>query len=232
MHIAMWSGPRNISTAMMYSFAARGDCAAWDEPFYAPYLHASGISHPMGDKIIAAHETDPERVAQDIANPKDTGLDHFYMKHMALHMLPDFPLDWAENCVNVHMIRHPARVAVSYAAKREKPSLDDIAFRQQAEIYEKFPGPIIDSHDFREDPKAMLQKLCAMIGLPWRESMLHWEAGPKPYDGIWASHWYGAVHTSTGFGEPEADLPVLEPDMAALADAAMPYYDMLKANKI
>lgn len=232
MKIAMWSGPRNISTAMMYAFAARPDFAVWDEPFYAPYLAASGSDHPMRDQIIATHEADPVAVAARCSGAIPLGKKHFYMKHMPLHMLEGFPLDWAADCVNVHLIRHPARVIASYAAKREQPTLDDIGFRQQLELYQKFPGPVLDSTDIRRDPKAMLTALCKAIDLDWDPAMLHWPAGPKPFDGVWATHWYGAVHLSTGFAEKEGDLPLLEPDMAQLAQQALPYYDALKAFKL
>ena len=134
MKIAMWSGPRNLSTAMMYAFGTRADFAAWDEPFYAAYLAATGLDHPMRDEVIAAGETDPEKVAAALRGPVPGNVRHWYQKHMAMHMLPGFPLDWAEDCVNVHLIRHPARVIASYSEKRESPTLDDIAFRQQAEL--------------------------------------------------------------------------------------------------
>ncbi|WP_050928970.1 hypothetical protein [Aestuariivita boseongensis] len=230
MRIAMWSGPRNLSTAMMYAFAARDDFAVWDEPFYAAYLKHSGLDHPMRDEIIAAHETDPHVVARAISGSIPQEKPHFYMKHMPLHMLDGFPLDWAKDCVNVHLIRHPARVIASYAAKREQPTLDDIGFRQQVEFYETLPGPVIDSFDIRQNPEAALRKLCEAIDLPWDPAMLRWEAGPKSFDGVWAAHWYGAVHRSTGFAEAEGDLPKLEPDMAALCVQAMPFYDALRRH--
>src|SRR5690606_11782380 len=114
------SGPRNLSTALMYAFSARGDCAVWDEPFYAAYLAATGIDHPMRDAIIGAHETDPARVAARCTGPIPEGRAHFYMKHMPHHMIPGFPRDWAGDCVNIHLIRHPARVIASYGAKRDQ----------------------------------------------------------------------------------------------------------------
>ena len=232
MKIAMWSGPRNLSTAMMYAFGNRSDFAVWDEPFYAAYLSRSGIDHPMGDIVITSHESDPRKVADLCAGPVPGGKAHWYMKHMPFHMLPGFPLDWAGGCVNVHLIRHPARVIASYAAKRENPTLDDIGYPQQAELFTRFPGPIIDSDDIRRDPEGMLKQLCAEIGLPFDPAMLSWSAGPRHFDGVWAPHWYGAVHQSTGFAPAEGDLPLLEPDMAALADAALPFYRDLAARRI
>jgi len=232
MRIAMWSGPRNLSTAMMYSFGSRADCAVWDEPFYAPYLKATGIDHPMREEIIATHESDAEKVALACLGSVPDGKPHFYMKHMALHMIDGFPLDWAAECVNVHLLRHPARVVASYGAKRDSVTLDDIGFRQQAEIYARFGGVVIDSADIRANPEAMLQKLCAEISLPWDPAMLNWPKGGRPEDGIWASHWYGAIHQSTGFGGAEGALPELTAEQAALTEAALPFYQELAAKKL
>jgi len=231
MKIAMWSGPRNLSTAMMYSFAARDDCAVMDEPFYAAYLAASGADHPMADEIITTHETDPQQVVADMERVAAMR-PNTYMKHMPHHMLPGFPLEWARDCVNVHLIRHPARVIASYIAKRERPNLEDIGFVRQVEIYEEFGGLVIDGTDVRADPGRMMALLCEEIGLDFQPSMLHWPAGPRPEDGVWAKHWYGAVHRSTGFAGAEGDLPKLEPDMQDLCAQAMPFYNRLAAQKL
>lgn len=232
MKIAMWSGPRNLSTAMMYAFGNRADFAAWDEPFYAAYLRTTGIAHPMGDEIIQTHDADAQSVGARCGGPVPDGKAHWYMKHMALHMIDGFPLDWAEDCVNVHLIRHPARVIASYAAKRENPTLNDIGYRQHTVLFQRFPGPVVDSADIRRDPEMMLQRLCAEIGLPFDRAMLRWEQGPKPFDGIWARHWYGAVHGSTGFAGAEGGLPELAGRMAELCEAAMPDYREMAHLKI
>lgn len=226
MKIAMWSGPRNLSTAMMYAFGNRSDFAAWDEPFYPAYLAATGIDHPMRDEVLAAGDVDPIRVAERCAGPVPDGKAHWYMKHMGFQM-DGFPLDWAADCVNVHLIRHPARVVASYSAKREEPTLRDIGFEQQVEIFERFPGPVVDSFDVRADPEVVLKKLCAEIGLAFDPAMLSWNAGPKPYDGVWAPHWYDAVHRSTGFAGAEGPLPDLDGDAAALVEAALPFYQRM-----
>ena len=228
----MWSGPRNLSTAMMYAFGTRDDFAAWDEPFYAAYLAATGLDHPMREEVIAAGETDPGRVAEACSGPVPGKNRHWYQKHMAMHMLKGFPLDWAEGCVNVHLIRHPARVIASYTEKRERPTLDDIAFRQQAELHARFPGPVLDSADIRANPRKMIEKLCAEIGLDFRPGMLSWPAGPKPFDGAWAPHWYNAVHRSTGFAGAEGPLPDLGAREADLARQALPYYEHLAALRL
>lgn len=229
MRIAMWSGPRNLSTAMMYSFGNRADFTVMDEPFYAPYLAATGFDHPMRDEILAAHECDPEKVAE---NCLKTGGAHVYMKHMPHHMVDGFPMAWANDCVNIHLIRHPARVIASYAAKREAPSLDDIGFRQQAELFDHIGGLVIDSADIRANPEKMLRSLCAAIDLPFDPVMLSWPAGPRPQDGVWASHWYGAVHKSTGFAGAEGPLPTLSGDAATLLDQAMPYYEKMFQQRL
>lgn len=232
MKIAMWSGPRNLSTAMMYAFGNRSDFAAWDEPFYAAYLKATGIDHPMGDAVMAAHETDAKAVAARCAGPIPGGKAHWYMKHMPFHMVSGFPLDWAKDCVNVHLLRHPARVVASYVAKRENPTIHDIGYERQSRLFAELPGPVVDSADIRRDPEGVLRRLCDRIGLDFDPAMLRWTAGPKPFDGAWAPHWYGAVHRSTGFAGEEGPLPELSGDAAALVDAALPYYEELRALAI
>ncbi|MCB5199227.1 sulfotransferase [Loktanella sp. TSTF-M6] len=226
MKIAMWSGPRNLSTAMMYSFAARPDFAVWDEPFYAPYLARTGADHPMRDVILAAHETDPARVAARCAGPIPDEKPHFYMKHMPHHM-DGMPLDWVSDCVNIHLIRHPARVVASYGAKRDSVTDDDIGFAAQTALFDRIGGMVIDSADIRADPESMLRKLCDAIGLDFDPAMLSWPAGGHPDDGAWAPHWYGAVHASTGFAAAEQALPDLTGEAAALAARAMSHYDRL-----
>ncbi|MEP0564729.1 MAG: HAD family hydrolase, partial [Paracoccaceae bacterium] len=212
MKIAMWSGPRNLSTAMMYSFGNRPDFQAWDEPFYAAYLMVTGIDHPLRDEVLAEHDSDPHAVSNKIREASG----NLYMKHMGFQMEPDFPMDWAEDCVNIHLIRHPARVVASYAAKRENPTMRDIGFEQQVDVFDLFPGPVIDSADVRRDPKGMIQRLCAEIGLAFDASMLNWPAGPKDFDGAWAPHWYNAVHKSTGFAGDEGPLPEVSGKAASL----------------
>ena len=237
MHIAMWSGPRNLSTAMMYAFAARGDCAVIDEPFYAAYLARTGIDHPMRAAILASQDTNPDRVAEALVGSAPGGKAHFYQKHMTQHMIPGVPRDWMRGVRNVFLIRHPARVVASYAKKREAPTLDDIGFRQQAELYDELVAGgesplVIDSADIRADPAGMLTKLCDALGLDWRPSMLNWPAGGHRDDGVWAAHWYGAVHKSTGFASPEGELPVLDGDYSSLTRQAEPYYRALHDKRL
>lgn len=234
----MWSGPRNLSTALMYAFAQRADCAVWDEPFYAAYLAATGIDHPMRQAVIAAGGTDANAVAAACLGPIPRQKTLFYQKHMTLHMIPGFPRGFTRACANVFLIRHPARVVASYARKREAPVLADIGFVQQAELFDEVAGwlgaapTVVDSADIRANPRETLGKLCSALGITFDPAMLAWPAGPKPYDGVWAAHWYGAVHRSTGFEAVEGPLPELPPDYARLAEEALPYYERLVAYRI
>lgn len=229
--IAMWSGPRNLSTAMMYSFAARGDTRVVDEPFYAAFLARSGEDHPMREAILASQPNDPDKVANALISPVLEPI--FYQKHMAHHMYDGWSNAWMEGIRHVLLIRHPARVVASYAKKRESPILADLGFTQQSEILERAEAPIIvDSCDIRANPSVTLQKLCERIGIDWTPKMLHWAAGGHAQDGVWAQHWYGAVHASTGFAGAEPELPTLTGEFARVADAAMPYYEALAAQKI
>lgn len=238
MKIAMWSGPRNLSTAMMYAFAARGDCAVSDEPFYAAYLSATGIDHPMKEEVIASQPTDPTEVARHCTGPNPDGKAHWYQKHMTMHMIPGFDRGFLAGLTNVFLLRHPARVIASYAKKREAPTLADVGFLQQAQLFDQVAdmtgkAPIVVlAEAIRANPKDALTRLCAALGLPYTDAMLHWRAGAKPYDGAWAPHWYNAVHRSTGFEDPEGPLPDLPADYQRLADQALPAHDHLATHAI
>lgn len=233
--IAMWSGPRNLSTAMMYSFGNRADCAISDEPFYAAYLAHSGVSHPMQVDILASQPNDPEDVIGAITGPNPGGAPIWYQKHMTHHMLPDFPLDWLAGFTNVFLIRHPARVIASYTAKRENPTLDDLGFVQQLRLFEHCRAlgqdpVVIDCDEILTDPERTLGLLCRAIGIEFDPNMLNWSAGPRAEDGIWARHWYGSVHASTGFGEAPGPLP--EPQEVEIYQPALGIYNQLKTFTI
>jgi len=238
MKIAMWSGPRNLSTALMYAFAARPDCAVSDEPFYAAYLAATGIDHPMRAEVIASQPTDPATVAAHCTGPNPDGKPLWYQKHMTMHMVPAFDRGFLKDLTNVFLLRHPARVIASYAKKREAPTLQDIGFLQQAELFDQVANligtapPVITAEAIRRNPRAALTKLCAALGVPFTDAMLQWPPGPKPYDGVWAPHWYNAVHRSTGFEDPEGPLPDLPADYQRLADQALAAHDRLAAHAI
>ena len=235
MNIAMWSGPRNLSTAMMYSFAQRSDFSVVDEPFYGAYLAATGLEHPMRDDVLSTMEHDPVKVAAACVAGAET--PHGYQKHMTHHMVPGFRMDWLAEVVNVFLVRHPARVIASYAKKRDSATLADIGFSQQLEIFQKVidlgqTPLVVDSHDIRESPERGLRQLCQSLELPFDNAMLSWPEGGIAEDGVWAAHWYDAVHKSTGFADAEGPLPRLEGALRDLELEAMPAYDAMKAHVI
>lgn len=230
MRIAMWSGPRNLSTAMMYAFGNRADCEAWDEPFYAAYLAQTGADHPMRQVILASQAPHFDAVVERVLAKPSKPVQ--YLKLMTHHMLPEFPLNWAEGYVNIHLLRHPARVIASYTAKRDDITLEDTGLPQAARIFAERPGPVIDSADIRAAPEPMLRALCEAIDLPFEPAMLVWPAGPKAFDGAWAPHWYDAVHLSTGFAQAEGPLPAVAPAHQALLDAALPIYETLRTGRL
>ncbi len=233
LRIAMWSGPRNLSTAMMYAFGQRADCAVTDEPFYAAYLAATGADHPLHHEILTSQPARAAEVAARCTGPVPEGRPIWYQKHMTHHMVDSFPLEWLADMRNVFLIRHPARVVASYARKREAPTLEDIGFRRQCELLDYVVGlgqePIVvDSGSILADPERALLALCGALAITFDASMLHWPAGGRREDGVWARHWYGAIHRSTGFDVGEAPLPELEGDYAALVQSALPYYERMR----
>ncbi len=232
--IAMWSGPRNLSTAMMRSFGNRADVAeVWDEPFYAAYLAATGKDHPMRAEIMASQPQDWRIVAQACAEAGAPGR-MVYQKHMTQHMLPSVGRDWMDGVAHVFLIRAPERVVASFAAKWEEAGLEDIGFVQQAELFERMAQktgaapPVIDAEAVRADPEGVLRRLCAALGLAWDEGMLAWPAGVRASDGVWGAHWYGSVVASTGFSPPDPEPGALAGPLAALAEAARPSYERLR----
>jgi len=221
----------------MYSFGARPDCAVLDEPFYAAYLAKTGLEHPMRDQILAAQSQNPATVAATLLGPIPDTKPHYYQKHMTQHMIPGVPRDWMAEVTNVFLIRHPARVVASFTAKYDRPTLEDIGFVQQAELFDHVTAlggtpVVIDSSDIRRAPETMLRHLCTAIDLPFDPAMLHWPAGGHSADGVWAAHWYGSVHASSGFAPAETDLPILKDAAADLAAQALPAYEKLSAHKL
>jgi Sulfotransferase domain len=232
--IAMWSGPRNISTAMMYAFGNRADCEAWDEPFYAFSLKHFGNDHPMRDEIIAAYDSDWDTLVAKCSAPPEPPKTVFYQKHMTHHMLDGFDRSWIDTLTNAFLIRSPERVLASYAQKWADVDLRAIGFIEQAEIFDQVADrlgkapPVIDADDVLDDPRGALTKLCAACAIPFDEAMLAWPKGPKPFDGVWAKHWYNAVWDSTGFAKPARKEIKLDGHLAKIADAARPLYEKLK----
>ncbi len=237
MRVAMWSGPRNLSTAMMYAFAQRADFAVVDEPFYGPYLRLTALNHPMRDAILEDRTEDAFAVERSLIGPIPDGRPHVYHKHMCQHMIDGIPRGFMSACVNVFLIRHPARVVASFAKGYPDLTADDIGFEAQAELFAHVRSlgqtpVVIDSADIHDDPEGMLRALCAAIGLVFDPAMLHWPAGPKPYDGVWAPHWYRSLHETTGFAGAEGPLPDLTGHLAELVERTMPAYQILQEQKI
>ena len=233
--IAMWSGPRNISTAMMRSFEARGDTAVTDEPFYAAYLQRTGIDHPLRDEVIASQSTDSREVAAVLVGPVPGGKPIWYQKHMTLHLLEGFERGWMSRVLNAFLIRDPPAVLASYAAKRTDVTLADLGFVQQRRLFELeaerlgAPPPVVDAADILANPARTLERLCRVLGIVFTPSMLGWPRGPRPSDGVWAPAWYQSVERSTGF-EPRGveSTVLLPPALQRLADEAQPHYEALK----
>jgi len=206
MRIAMWSGPRNLSTAMMYAFAARADCAVVDEPFYAAYLGLTGYDHPMRDAILAAQPTDPAEVIAALTGPVPARKPHFYQKHMAHHLLPGTDASWTGALTNAFLIREPREMLASLLRVLPGADLEATGLPRQAELFERERDrlgrtpPVIDARDTLEDPEGVLGALCAAVGVPFMREMLSWAPGARATDGVWAKHWYASVEASTGFG--------------------------------
>jgi hypothetical protein len=230
--VAMWSGPRNISTAMMRSWENRPDTVVVDEPFYAAYLSATGLDHPGRDEVIASQPTDPVEVVRQLST--DDSAPVHYAKHMTHHIADDMDLAWVEQFRNVLLIRDPAEVVASYVRSRESCEPDDIGLLQQLRLVDQLPAgsPVIDAGDFLRDPEAHLRWLCAWLGIEFTDRMLRWPEGLRDSDGVWAPHWYDAVARSTGFEpwRPRA-IDLTEHD-AAVAEACRPAYDALHARRL
>jgi hypothetical protein len=234
--LAMWSGPRNISTAMMYAFANRSDCEAWDEPFYGFSLKHKGNDHPMRDEIIATMETDWHKLVKSCTTPSTKPL--LYQKHMTHHMLEGYDRSFISDLTNAFLIRDPARVLASYTQKWADVNLQAIGFVEQAEIFDMVAQksgtapPVVDAEDILANPRDVLARLCAACGIAFDEAMLKWPKGPKTCDGVWAPHWYNAAWASTGFAAPPGKHVTLSPELQRIVDQARPYYDRLKSHAI
>ncbi len=238
--IAMWSGPRNISTAMMRAFGNRPDCHVVDEPFYAAYLQLTGLNHPLAGEIIADGETDPAVVIRSLIGPVPDDRPVFYQKHMTHHMVPQIDRGWFDHVRHAFLIRRPENVLASYVAKRQDVDLRDIGFVEQADIFDRVadhagaPPPVIDAYDVLRDPPGMLQALCRSLGITYTDTMLTWPPGRRATDGVWAKHWYGAVEASTGFGPPSepADFDSLPDNLKPIATQARTYYERLYTARL
>jgi hypothetical protein len=236
----MWSGPRNISTAMMRAFDNRGDCAVSDEPFYAAYLKATDLIHPLRDEVIRSQPTDWRAVADAMTGPVPGDKPIWYQKHMTHHMLEGFGREWADSCASAFLIRAPEAVLASYHRVREDFTLAEIGLPTQVELFFRAGDkrgrlpPVVDGRDVLENPEGLLRALCEALGISFDPAMLSWPPGPRPSDGVWAPAWYSAVERSTGFAppSPEPTFDDLPDALKRLAEKARPLYETLAAHKL
>lgn len=235
--IAMWSGPRNISTAMMRSFENRPDTCVVDEPFYAYYLDRSGVQHPDNEAVIASQSTDWRIVADQICEAH-VAQPVFYQKHMTHHMLDEVELEWTSKLTHCFLIRDPLYVVNSYSKKRETVNTEDIGIVRQLKLYEQISEithqdiPILDSKDILANPRKALEILCQQMGIAFCEEMLAWPPGIRESDGVWARHWYHEVEKSTGFTpftEPHIDI---SDQLMEIADTSRPSYLQLYEQRL
>lgn len=248
-NLAMWSGPRNISTAMMRSWENRPDTQVIDEPFYAHYLEHTGIVHPMREEIIASQETDWKKIATELGSPGNASHALRYQKHITTHMLPHMDLEWAANIHHCFLIRDPALVVASYAKKRADVSAPDLGFEEQLNVYRKVCAVaadnqtsdngnstkqplVIDSDAFLRNPEIHLRAICEQLELEFVDAMLSWPAGKRASDGIWGQHWYDAVEQSTCFGKPKTLDTRLSKDQQRVADECRSAYQAMAENAL
>jgi hypothetical protein len=230
--VAMWSGPRNISTAMMRAWENREDCVVSDEPLYAHYLAHTGLDHPGREDVIAHGETDWRKVVAALTGPVPDDQAVWYQKHMTHHLLAHIDYGWIAQLRNVLLIRDPREVVASYVKSRASVTAQDIGLPQQVALYEELSAsgeapPVIDSGDFLRAPEAHLRALCAWLGIEFTPCMLRWPPGPRASDGIWAPHWYAHVWESTGFEAPAPREIELSGAAAEVAEECRPHYERL-----
>ncbi|MGH8197628.1 MAG: HAD family hydrolase [Steroidobacteraceae bacterium] len=237
-HIAMWSGPRNISTAMMRAFGNRPDTSVTDEPLYAHYLKVTGVLHPGRDAVITAHESDWRKVAASLTGPVPDGRAIWYQKHMAQHLLPMIDRGWLDRLTHAFLIREPDAMLASLVKTYPGAGLADTGLPQQCELFDRVAGrlgrapPVVLASDVLKHPRAMLEGLCEALRIPFLPEMLAWAPGPRATDGAWAPHWYAAVEASTGF-EPYRPQRVELPDaLKLLLDECRPWYEKLYALRL
>jgi hypothetical protein len=226
--IAMWSGPRTSSTALMRAWENRPDTCVVDEPLYAFYLERTGCVHPARELVLGSQPTQWEVVLDTLTTaPFPEGTTISYAKMMTHHLLPEVDRAALTPFTHAHLIRDPRELLASYAKVRTQPTLDDLGLRQQAEIFETFGGPVVDSGDLLADPRGTLTALCQAVNVPFDEHMLAWPPGPRDSDGVWAPHWYASVLASTGFAPPRSVTEPLPARLEPLAERCVPYFERL-----
>jgi hypothetical protein len=231
----MWSGPRTVSTALMRAWENRPDTVVTDEPLYAFYLERTGLDHPGRAEVIASQPADWRVVLdQQTAGPLPPGVTIGYAKHMTHHLLPEVDRAALATLRHAHLIRDPRELLASYARVRAEPTLADLGIVQQAEIFETFGGPVVDSADLLADPEGVLRVLCRALDVPFDGRMLHWPPGPRDSDGVWAPYWYASVHASTGFGPARSGGPAgpLPARLESLVQECLPHYTRLHQYRI
>lgn len=239
LRLAMWSGPRNVSTAFMRSWENRPDTVVVDEPFYAHYLLATGVDHPGRAEVLAHHETDWRRVVESLLAPLPPGVTVFYQKQMSHHLLPHMGREWLGSVTHAFLVRDPAPMLASLDEKLGNFELEATGLPQQVEIFDfvrrstgRVP-PVVDAADLMAAPEPMLRALCSSLGIPFSECMLSWPAGPRATDGVWAKYWYERVERSTGFEPAEAAaVPQLRGRLAELEAQCRPLYEHLRAHRL
>ena len=231
--ITMWSGPRNISTAMMRSWGNRADTAVVDEPFYAHYLQHTGYEHPGADKIIATYETDWRKIVKQLTADAPEQKAIFYQKHMTHHMLAHIDKSWMTQVTNCFLIRDPRRMILSFAKVIPNPKLDQMGLKHQVDIFHyvceatgEIP-PVISARDVLQNPRKTLGKLCEAIDVPFDEAMLQWAAGKRETDGIWAEYWYASVEKSTCFMPYQPDDTPVPKHLEPLLEECQILYDQM-----
>lgn len=240
LRIAMWSGPRNISTALMRSWGNRPDTFVVDEPLYAHYLQQTGIDHPGADEVIAAQEPDWRKVVAWLTGPIPGGKSIFFQKQMAHHLLPQIDRDWLGHVTNAFLIRAPREMIASLAKVLPHPTVADTGLPQQLEIFEwvKSRGgtipPVVDARDVLDDPKTMLTLLCEALGVPFLDAMLSWPVGRRDTDGVWAKYWYANVEKSTSFQRPTPSNSdeTFPAHLESLLQECVPYYESLSQHRL
>ena len=236
--IAMWSGPRNISTALMRAWGNRPDTFVCDEPFYAHYLLKTGVAHPGADEVIRSQDNDWRTVVAWLTEYSPPGKTVFFQKHMTHHLLPEIDRVWLDRVTNAFLIREPREVITSFVKVAGEPRLEDTGFPQQLEIFDlvrkrigKVP-PILDARDVLEDPLRLLRLLCAAVDVEFSEAMLSWSPGPRETDGIWAKYWYEAVWRSTGFQPYRPKNEPVPPHLMGILEDAETIYRRLHEHRL
>jgi hypothetical protein len=223
------SGPRNISTALMYSFAQRTDTTVVDEPFYAVYLTVSGAVHPGKEEVIADQSSDENVVRKQLSQL--TSKPVVFVKNMAHHM-EVMQEPFLKDAINIFLIRNPKQIIASYAQVIQSPVMRDIGIEYQYSLFRALeekgqPTIVLDSGLLLENPEAVLRQVCQRCSIGFQPAMLAWSAGPKTYDGVWANHWYSNVHNSTGFEKQKTSSRPLPDHLDQLYQQAKGYYEKL-----